>query len=89
MPDLRYPLPESISVHPADRDYLSRQLPDAQIYGQPVPEGTPIHEDPSVRPGTVRIRIDGGTVVVALGKPEMPGMLHWTLAEPYTHPWED
>lgn len=83
---MHYPLPESLSVHPADREYLNRQLPTAQIYGQAVPEDTPIHEDPGVRIGTVRIRIDGGTMVVALGKPELPGMLHWTLAEP--HPWE-
>lgn len=82
----RYPTPEFISVHPMDREYLSRQLPAAQIYGQPVPAGTPIHEDPSVRPGTARIRIDGHTVVAVLGKSETPGTLHWSLPEPYPYP---
>lgn len=76
-----YPVPESITCHPADRPELDRQLPTARVYGQPVPSGLPILESVAVPMGTIRVRIDGKDITVTLGHhPDA----RWLLADPIT-----
>lgn len=77
----RPPAAESLTVHPADRPYLDEQLPTARIYGEPLPDGCLILEDPMVTPGTLRVRIEGSDIVATLGKPPEP---RWLRCDPIT-----
>lgn len=75
------PVPECITVHPADRAELDRQLPTARVYGQPIPAGLPIVESVAVPPGAIRIRINGSDVTCTLGRAPEP---RWLIADPVT-----
>lgn len=75
----RPPVCESITVHPADRMYLDEQLPTARVYGEPLPDGCLILEDPSMTPGTLRVRIEGCDTVVTLGQAPEP---RWVKCDP-------
>jgi hypothetical protein len=76
-----YPIPESLTIHPADRHELNRQLPTATVYGQPIHGNTPIIEDPGMTPGTLRIRIQGTDATVTLGHRPTP---RWIRCDPHT-----
>lgn len=77
----RYPTPESITIHPADRTEFNRQLPTARVYGQPLPPDLPIHESVAVPIGAIRIRIDGKDITCTLGHAPEP---RWLIADPIT-----
>lgn len=77
----RPPVCESLTVHPADRPYLDEQLPTARVYGEPLPDGCLILEDPSMVPGTLRVRIEGQDTVVTLGRSPEP---RWVRCDPIT-----
>jgi hypothetical protein len=76
-----YPIPESLTIHPADRANLNEQLPTAKVYGQPIHGNTPIIEDPGMTRGTLRIRIQGSDITVTLGHGPKP---RWERCNPYT-----
>lgn len=75
----RPPVAESLTVHPGDRPYLDEQLPTARVYGEPLPDGCLILEDPRMTPGTLRVRIEGEDIVVTLGQPPEP---RWVRCDP-------
>lgn len=77
----RAPVAESLTVHPADRPYLDEQLPTARVFGEPLPDGCLILEDPSVCLGTVRLRVEGNDITATLGKPPEP---RWIRCDPIT-----
>lgn len=68
----RPPVAESLTVHPVDRACLDEQLPTARVYGEPLPDGCLILEDPRMTPGTLRVRIEGSDITVTLGEPPEP-----------------
>lgn len=78
---LWYPIPESLTIHPADRGELNRQLPTATVYGQPVHGNTPIHEDPGMTRGTLLIRTQDRNITVTLGRGPKP---RWERCNPYS-----
>lgn len=77
----RPPVAESLTVHPADRSALNGQLPTARVYGEPLPDGCLILEDPRMTPGTLRVRIEGSDLTVTLGLPPTP---RWVRCDPAT-----
>lgn len=77
----RPPVAESLTVHPADRPYLNERLPTARVYGEPLPDGCLILEDPHMTPGTLRVRIEGDDLTVTLGEPPEP---RWVRCDPFT-----
>lgn len=79
--DIKPPAPESITVHPADRDNFNQQLPTATIYGEPIPADCPVLEDPNLTLGTIRVRIHGSDMVATPGLPPEP---KWIRCDPYT-----
>jgi hypothetical protein len=83
----RPPAPETLTINPHDQHWLTRQLPQATLYGEPIPDNTPIIEDTAIPPGTVRIHINGKDVHVQFA-PSTGRSLQWTLPEPYPT-WTD
>ncbi|HEU5429549.1 MAG TPA: hypothetical protein VFU74_21900 [Actinocrinis sp.] len=77
----RPPVCESITCHPVDRPYLNEQLPTARVYGEPLPDGCLILEDPRMTRGTLRVRIEGRDMVVTLGQAPEP---RWVKCDPVT-----
>lgn len=77
----RPPVAESLTVHPSDRPYLDEQLPTARVYGEPLPDGCLILEDPRMTPGTLRVRIEGKNLTVTLGQPPEP---RWVRCDEHT-----
>lgn len=75
----RPPVCESLTVHPTDRPSLEEQVPTARVFGEPLPDGCLILEDPSMTPGTLRARIEGNDMTVTLGKPPEP---RWVKCDP-------
>ncbi len=75
----RPPVVESLTIHPADRHYLNEQLPTARVFGEPLPDGCLILENPSVTLGTLRLRIEGKDTTVTLGQPPKP---RWERCDP-------
>jgi hypothetical protein len=81
------PAPESITTNPHDHAWLTRQLPTATIYGRPIPDHTPILQNPAIPIGTARIHINGTTADIPFA-PSTGHGLQWTLPEPYPT-WQD
>lgn len=79
----RPPVCESLTVHPADRQHLDEQLPTARVFGEPLPDGCLILENPNVAPGTLRVRIEGADHIVTLGQPPEP---RWERCDPHGTP---
>jgi len=77
----RPPVAESLTVHPVDRPYLNEQIPTARVYGEPLPDGCLILEDPRMTPGTLRVRIEGDDITVTLGRAPKP---RWVRCDPAT-----
>jgi hypothetical protein len=77
----RPPVTESLTVHPADRQHLNKQLPTARIYGEPLPDGCLILEDPTMTVGTLRVRIEGHDITVTLDRAPAP---RWMRCDPVT-----
>jgi hypothetical protein len=75
----RPPAAESLTVHPVDRRYLDDQIPTARVFGEPLPDGCLILENPNVTPGTIRLRIEGDDITVTLGEPPQP---RWIRCDP-------
>lgn len=74
----RPPVAESLT-HPVDRRHLDEQLPTARVFGDPLPDGCLILEDPRMTPGTIRLRIEGNDITVTLGEPPNP---RWIRCDP-------
>lgn len=77
----RPPVCESLTVNPADRPHIDEQLPTARVYGEPLPDGCLILEDPRMTPGTLRVRIEGNDFTVTLGRTPEP---RWVKCDPAT-----
>ncbi len=77
----RSPVAESLTVHPANRQYLDEQLPNARVFGESLPDGCLILEDPCVALGTIRLRIEGKDTTVTLGEPPEP---RWVRCDEFT-----
>ena len=75
----RPPVVESLTVHPADRRRLDEQIPTARAFGESLPDGCLILENPNITPGTIRVRIEGEDTTATLGDPPTP---RWICCDP-------
>lgn len=76
----RPPVAESLTVHPVDRQRLNEQIPTARVYGELLPDGCLILEDPGMVPGTLRLRIEGSDTTVTFA----PAEPRWVKCDPLT-----